>query len=108
VRLAFLSGIAQTDWSWTPLVTDFDNDGFRDIIVTNGFRKDASDHDFIVYEQSPYALASKQKLLEQIPEVKLPKYAFRNKGDLTFEDVSKAWGLNIPGFCKWSCICRPG
>jgi len=99
-EIGFLSGIAQTDWSWTPLVTDFDNDGFRDIIVTNGFRKDASDHDFIMYEQSPYALASKKALLEQIPEVKLPKYAFRNKGDLTFEDVSEAWGLNVPAFAN--------
>jgi hypothetical protein len=99
-EIGFLSGIAQTDWSWTPLVVDFDNDGYRDIIVTNGFRKDASDHDFTTYAQSPYALASKQKLLEQIPEVKLPKYAFKNKGDLTFDDVSKDWGVNVPGFAN--------
>jgi hypothetical protein len=47
--IGFFSGIAETDWSWTPLVTDFDNDGLRDIIVTNGFPKDITDHDFIDY-----------------------------------------------------------
>ncbi|HEY4327381.1 MAG TPA: VCBS repeat-containing protein [Mucilaginibacter sp.] len=97
-EIGFLSGISQTDWSWTPLVTDFNNDGFRDIVITNGFRKDVSDHDFMIYRQSPYAYASKEKVLKQIPEVKLPNYAFENKGDLTFEDVSKAWGVSIPTF----------
>ncbi len=97
-EIGFLSGIAQTDWSWTPLVVDFNNDGFRDIVITNGFRKDVSDHDFMIYRQDAYAKTSKKKLLEQVPEVKLHNYAFENKGDLTFEDVSKAWGLSIPTF----------
>ena len=44
-----MSGISQTDWSWTPLVADFDNDGYRDLIITNGFPRDVSDHDFIAY-----------------------------------------------------------
>src|SRR6185436_16768336 len=44
-EIGFMSGIAETDWSWAPLVTDFNNDGYRDIIVTNGFPKDVSDHD---------------------------------------------------------------
>lgn len=97
-EIGFLSGMAQTDWSWTPLITDFDNDGFRDIVVTNGFRKDVSDHDFQIYRQSPYAYASKENLLKQIPEVKLHNYAFKNNGDLTFDDVSNDWGLSIPTF----------
>lgn len=45
-EISFLSGVAQTDWSWTPMVTDFDNDGFRDIIITNGFPRDITDQDF--------------------------------------------------------------
>jgi len=97
-EVAFLSGVAQTDWSWTPLVTDFNNDGFRDIVITNGFRKDVSDHDFMIYRQSPYAYGSKQKVLDQIPEVKLHNYAFENNGDLTFNDVSASWGLSLPTF----------
>ncbi|WP_431200659.1 FG-GAP repeat domain-containing protein [Mucilaginibacter sp. P19] len=59
----FLSGVTETDWSWTPLITDFNNDGYRDIIVTNGFPKDVTDHDFIVYRNNPYSTASKKLLL---------------------------------------------
>lgn len=95
---AFLSGISQTDWSWTPVVTDFNNDGYRDIVITNGYRKDVSDHDFMIYRKDAYAVTSKQKVLEQIPEVKLHNYAYLNQGDLTFEDVSKNWGLDLPTF----------
>src|SRR5471030_2814309 len=54
-EIGFLSGIAQTDWSWTPLVTDFNNDGFRDVVVTNGYPKDLTDHDFVTYRQNAYA-----------------------------------------------------
>lgn len=97
-EIGFLSGIAQTDWSWTPLVVDFDNDGFRDIIVTNGFRKDVSDRDFMTYRTNAYALTAKAKVLEQLPAIKIHNYAFKNKGDLTFGDVSKDWGLDLPTF----------
>lgn len=97
-EIGFLSGIAQTDWSWTPMVADFDNDGYRDLIVTNGFPRDVSDRDFMVYRQKAYAVASKKTVLEQIPEIKLHNYAYQNNGDLTFKDVSKDWGLGLPTF----------
>lgn len=96
--VGFLAGIAETDWSWALVVTDFDNDGFRDIIITNGFPKDVTDHDFIAFRNKSIQLASKSTLLSQIPEVKLHNYAFRNNGDLTFTDFSSAWGLSIPTF----------
>jgi hypothetical protein len=96
--IAFHAGIAETDWSWTPMVVDFDNDGYRDIIITNGFPKDVSDHDFAVFRQKANLVASKQQLLSQIPEVKLHKYAYRNNGDLGFTDVSAAWGLTAISF----------
>jgi hypothetical protein len=97
-EIGFLSGMSQTDWSWTPLITDFNNDGFRDIIVTNGFPKDISDRDFIAYRKDAYAITAKKKVLDQIPEIKLHNYAFANNGDLTFGDVSKTWGLDVPTF----------
>lgn len=97
-EIAFMSGIAQTDWSWTPLMTDFDNDGFRDIIITNGFPKDVTDHDFVTYRQNPFAVGSKKEVLDQIPSVKIHNYAYRNKGDLTFEDETAKWGLTAPTF----------
>ena len=96
--IAFHAGIAETDWSWAPLVTDFDNDGNRDIIITNGFPKDITDHDFGTFRQMAYQVASKKQLLSQIPEVKLHNYAFRNNADLSFSDVSMQWGLSTPSF----------
>ncbi|MCW3087411.1 MAG: RNA-binding protein, partial [Sediminibacterium sp.] len=97
-EIAFFAGIAETDWSWTPLVTDFDNDGNRDIIVTNGFPKDVTDHDFTTFRNQAYQVASKQHILSQIPEVKLHNYAFKNNGDLSFSDVSAKWGMTTPSF----------
>jgi len=96
--IGFLAGVAETDWSWTPLVSDFDNDGFRDIIVTNGFPKDVTDHDFIAFQNRSGALASKEYMLGQIPQVKLHNYAFHNQGNLTFDNVTDAWGLATPSF----------
>jgi hypothetical protein len=96
--VSFFAGIAETDWSWTPLVADFDNDGNRDIIVTNGFPKDITDHDFVAFRNMSYSVATKKQLLEQIPEVKIHNYAFKNNGQVQFTNVSNQWGLNMPSF----------
>ncbi|WP_184548207.1 VCBS repeat-containing protein [Mucilaginibacter sp. FT3.2] len=97
-EIGFLSGVAQTDWSWTPMVTDFDNDGYRDIIVTNGYPRDVTDHDFIAYRSNAFLITPKKEVLKQIPSVKIHNYAFRNNGGLQFKDVSMDWGLGIPSF----------
>jgi hypothetical protein len=96
--IGFMSGISQTDWSWSPMVVDIDNDGYRDIVVTNGFPRDVSDHDFMAYREENKGMVSKKELLNQIPKVKLHNYAFRNKGDLTFSDETIGWGLTQPSF----------
>ncbi len=96
--IAYYSGIAETDWSWAPLVSDFDNDGYRDIIITNGFPKDVTDHDFITFRNKASLIASKRELLDQIPQVKLRNYAFRNNGDLTFTNVSTLWNTGNVSF----------
>jgi hypothetical protein len=97
-EVAFLAGIAETDWSWTPLLADVDNDGNRDLFVTNGFPKDVTDHDFITYRNKAYSFASKTQLLVEIPEVKIHNYAFKNNADLTFTDQSINWGFETPTF----------
>ena len=97
-EISFYAGISATDWSWAPLVTDFDNDGNRDIIITNGFPKDITDHDFATFRNQSYQVATKKYLLSQIPTVKLHNYAFKNNGNLTFNDVSDRWGLSMPTF----------
>lgn len=96
--VAFYSGIAETDWSWTPSVADLDNDGFRDIIVTNGFPKDVTDHDFTVFRQKAFSLATKRDILQQIPIVKISNYVYKNNGDVTFTDVTREWGMYQPSF----------
>ena len=98
-EIAMLSGVHQTDWSWCPLLADFNNDGFKDLLITNGFPKDVSDHDFSSFRIGTAGMFSskieKQKL---IPVVKLPNYIFQNNGDLTFSDQTFNWGLKIPSF----------
>jgi enediyne biosynthesis protein E4 len=102
--IAYFAGISSTDWSWAPLVADFDNDGYRDIIITNGFPKDVTDHDFIAYRDNTKNLAPKEYLLEAIPAVKLRNYAFRNNQDLTFSNVTGDWGIEIPTFSSGAAI----
>ncbi|MEJ7647006.1 MAG: VCBS repeat-containing protein [Chryseolinea sp.] len=97
-EIGFMGGISQTDWSWAPLVIDFDNDSYRDIIITNGFPKDVSDHDFVSYRENATNLVGQSELIDQIPEIKLDNFAFRNNGNLTFSDVTRNWGLKIPTF----------
>ena len=97
-EIGFLSGVAQTDWSWTPMIADFDNDGYRDLIVTNGYPHDVTDHDFEVYRSQAFLMIPKKQIIEQIPEVKIPNYAFKNTDGLQFNDVSKEWGLTLPTF----------
>ena len=97
-EVSLLSGLAETDWSWTPSLADFDNDGFRDLIVTNGFPKDVTDRDFMAFRAEAENLAEKSFMLGQIPEVKISNYAYKNKGNLEFEDVTEKWGMDIPSF----------
>lgn len=92
------AGVHQTEWSWSPLFADFDNDGFKDLLVTNGFPRDITDNDFISFRKMANAFTTTDQLMNEIPTVKIPNYAFRNNGDLTFEDVSAAWGFSQPSF----------
>jgi len=94
-----LTGLYQTDWSWAPLVADFDNDGLRDVIITNGFPRDITDQDFRVYRNGPAGTVGGYKYLaDSIPVVKISNYAFKNNGDLSFSNETQNWGLDVPSF----------
>ena len=100
-----LSGIHSTDWSWSPLIADFDNDGLKDIFITNGYRRDVTNLDFIVYGQQASTFGTEEGILKNrleklksLPQVKLPNYMYRNNGDLTFSDTSKDWGITEPSY----------
>jgi len=110
-EIGMLAGIHQTDWSWAPLLVDFDNDGWKDILITNGYRKDVTNLDYIskiIRETSFRNDDDKQSYLVNaimnLGDVKLPNYIFKNKKDLTFEDKSKEWGLDIPTFSNGTVI----
>jgi len=96
--ISFLAGVSSTDWSWTPLVADFDNDGLRDIIITNGFPNDVTDRDFVEYNAQAGNYASPAFLMNYIPSVKIRNYAYKNKNGLSFEDVTEQWGIVSPSF----------
>ena len=97
-EISQLAGVAKTDWSWACLLSDFDNDGWRDIFVANGYKRDVYDKDFsqkIVKESTE----KKRNLnwdekFRLMPSVKLANFIYQNNGDLTFSDKSKEWGLN--------------
>ncbi len=100
-ELGLLAGVAKTDWSWATLLSDLDLDGHKDIFITTGYRKNITDLDFIHYYQGSTYFGSdasraevREKLLAQVPEVKLRNCVYRNQGDLGFENVAKAWGLD--------------
>jgi hypothetical protein len=96
--ISFFAGVAQTDWSWNASIADFDNDGFRDIIITNGYPRDVTDHDFGAFRQKAGNLVSRKDLIAEIPQIRIPNYAFQNSGTLKFKNVTSEWGMNQPSF----------
>jgi hypothetical protein len=100
-----LAGISATEWSWAPLLADFDNDGLKDLFITNGYRQDITNLDFIIYgKRSLYmgtpAANRKERIdmLNTFEGIKVPNYLFKNNGDLTFKNVAPDWGLDKATF----------
>jgi len=106
-EIGYMSGIYATDWSWSALLADFDNDGFRDLFITNGYPKDVSNLDFTSYTAQSlisFTGENKQKRKEKVDKmkdllgVKKSNFIYRNTGDLRFTDVTEEWGMKIPSF----------
>ncbi len=99
-----LSGVSATDWSWGALIMDLDNDGWKDIFVANGIFKDLLDRDYLDFYSNPAMMRSMikteekaiLKMIDMIPSVRVPNYAFHNNGNLTFTNQSGPWGLDTP------------
>jgi len=91
--IAPIAGIEATDWSWSPTVADFDDDGYKDIYITNGIAGRPNDMDYInyIHTDSAQRFFSDKQLIDQMPSGKVPNFFFRNNGDLTFDDVTDAW-----------------
>jgi enediyne biosynthesis protein E4 len=98
-EVAQMAGVYQTEWSWSPLFADFDNDGDRDLFITNGFPKDLTDKDFTNYKAQVYGfVADDEHVIDRIPIVKVSNYAYENVGDNRFENRTENWGMSIPSF----------
>lgn len=120
--VAQMAGVPSTDWSWSNLIADFDNDGYKDIHVTNGLLRDirntdadkkfSSHIDKVAYDwidKNPNAgdvsiweILDLEEALKIVPSQKLANYAFKNNGDLTFSKVTTEWGLDQPTFSNGS------
>jgi hypothetical protein len=98
--------VSATDWSWSALFADLDNDGKKDLFVTNGIYRRPNDMDYITYVGNEAVQASlgekiteaNLRLLQKMPQIALANYAFRNEGNLKFTNMAEAWGLAQPGF----------
>lgn len=106
--LAFLTGTAKTDWSWSPLFADFDNDGRKDLYVTNGYLRDVNNLDFIMYmgrlRQKENRGPNFREIANELPYERLSNFMYRNTGDLSFQLRTEEWGLNHPSFSAGSTI----
>ena len=103
-EIAQVAGVHATDWSWSALFADYDLDGWRDLFISNGIRRRPNDMDYINFisnEEAPGGLKnnpnlSDKRLVDEMPDGAVPNYFFKNKGDLTFRDVSREWGMDSP------------
>ena len=103
-EIAYFSGVDATDWSWAGLLVDMDNDGLRDIFITNGINHDLTDLDFVDFFANEIiqkmALTGRKESIDSIinkmPIRPQPNYAYKNNGDITFSNANADWGFELP------------
>lgn len=102
--ISFLNNVAQTEWSWSVLLADFDNDGLKDAHITNGYKRDVTNNDYARYKMDELQkrLNAKEITLkqwvEEIPSIPVPAFLFKNTGQNKFEDASESWNSGKPSF----------
>jgi hypothetical protein len=97
LEAAFLAGVAATDWTWSLRFEDLDNDGRVDLFITNGMHREAANTDLLTRQMRAETAAERLRIMRDSPVLAESNRAFRNLGDLRFEDVSAAWGLDQRG-----------
>lgn len=115
--IAQMAGVAKTEWSWACLLSDFDNDGFRDLFVANGYRRDVFDgdvgqrlSDFVAANRNKYSSPTEmlqkgfKDFINLYDPIKVKNYVFRNKGDLTFDNVGSKWGITEATFSNGAAV----
>ncbi|WP_158657057.1 VCBS repeat-containing protein [Maribacter cobaltidurans] len=102
-------GVSATEWSWSPLIADFDQDGFRDLYITNGYRQDVTNLDFMDYGNTILTMGTEEANrkarideLNKLPEIKIKNYFYRNNGELGFQNITEKAGFNEPTYSNGS------
>ncbi len=107
-NIAFLDNLAQTEWSWSALFADFNNDGLKDLHITNGYNRDVTNNDYSRYKMDGLQkkLNTKEitlkEWIENIPSVPVSAFLFKNNGKTSFKDVSIKWNSGRPTFSNGS------
>ena len=109
IDIGVMSGIAATDWSWSPLLADYDNDGIKDLFITNGIVHRPNNLDYVKFaadDSLRYAMETSKSLDERaiklMPEGKVHNYLYRGTSSLRFDDKSAAWGFEAPTYSNGS------
>lgn len=104
-----LLGVSATEWSWSPLFADFDQDGFRDLFITNGYKQDITNLDFMVYGNRILTMGTEEanrkariEELNKLPGIKVNNYFYKNTGNLSFENITGNSGFDKPTFSNGS------
>ncbi len=102
-NISRLAGLSSTDWSWGPLFADLDNDGWKDIFISNGTRREINNRDyFLALENRNKPIDSTLERSLAIPSERIDNFALKNNGDLTFSEMNEAWGISFKGFSNGS------
>ena len=90
-----LAGLSNTDWSWSVLFADYDNDGYKDVFVSNGYLRDYTNMDFMKYyaDEGQQSGINIMEVIKKMPSTKTPNYIFKNNKNLTFTNKQKDWGF---------------
>lgn len=106
--LSLFTNTFASDWSWSPLIFDMDNDGFQDIHITNGIYKRPNDLDYLNYQSASNDVRQRSQdeleafLVETLPTVKISNYAGQNLGNFKINDIADSWGLDQPSYSNGS------
>jgi len=102
-NLSRFAGLSSTDWSWSPLFADLDNDGLKDIFVSNGTKREINNNDY--FNEIGKKPLTEDELLEKslaIPSEPIDNFVYKNLGNNTFEQQNEAWGISYKGFSNGS------
>ena len=110
-EIAQLSGVSNTDWSWSPLLADYDNDGLKDLFISNGYKRDNTDIQFIIYSMNESLRIQKggdavniSEYISHMPGISLPNYIYKNTARDHFENKVKEWGFDHDTFTN-GAVC---